>query len=237
MQRWYYSVDGKDVGPVSSAKVADAVLRQELDLESYVISEKTKVWTRVKELPEIMDIIHAPAPHPIFNEAAAEKFGEFIKEDKTLEQVFGQQHLYYNIPASKLLRYQFLSLGFFELYWFYRQWLYLVSNKKLMRGSWLIVWLDRTIFAYVIFRAIESDREMLRYAKPRWNAISLALLWYLGLSLAVFVPYTANSWLSMLAGTLVPLLLGSLLLIPVQRYINEVNELRKRGVRPLQEKP
>ncbi len=227
MQRWYYSVNGRDVGPVSSAKVADAVLRRELELDSYVISEKTKVWTRIKEIPEIMDIIHEPAAHPIFNEEAAKQFGEFMQKGITLDELNRSEPLYYNFPASKLFKWQLLTFGLFGIYWFYRQWLYMITNKKIMRGSWLIVWLDRIIFAYVIFHGIESDREMLRYKRPAWNAITLALLWYLGLFLAMFLPYTASSLIGVFLNLMVPLLIASLMLIPVQRYINEVNVLRK----------
>lgn len=227
MQRWYYSVNGRDVGPVSSAKVADAVLRQHLDLDSYVISEKTKVWTRIKDIPEIMDIIHEPAAHPIFNEEAAKQFGEFMQKGITLEELNRSEPLYYNFPASKLFKWQLLTFGLFGIYWFYRQWLYMITHKKILRGSWLIVWLDRIIFAYVIFHGIESDREMLRYKRPAWNAITLALLWYLGLFLAMFLPYTESSLIGVFLNLMVPLLIASLMLIPVQRYINEVNVLRK----------
>ncbi len=227
MPKWFYSKEGKDYGPLSSQKIADTVLSGSLELEDYVISEQTKVWEKIHDVPEIMDIIHKPAAKPIFDALADSEFRDFIMEETDPDNPARIGTLYYNIPAGKLFRLQLLTFGLFQFYWFYRQWRYLSRRGKATRGAWFLgIVIDWALFVYILFQQIETDRDMFTVKRSSWNPLSLAVWWYLGTALASSLTWLVDNILTGLISGFLSLTVTSFILIPVQRYINEVNEIR-----------
>ncbi|MDD2227943.1 MAG: hypothetical protein PHY48_00860 [Candidatus Cloacimonetes bacterium] len=231
MAHWFYTQDGKDYGPYSSKKVADLVLKDRLELDSYIISDKGKVWVKVRDVPDIMDIIHKPVAEPIFDEGAANQFASFINAGVELQDYYP---LCYNIPAKKLVLLNILTLGFFQIYWFYKQWRYQITHYKGRFVSPYIMAIRYVfLFAYEIFRQIETNTDLIKVKRSKWSAVKLALLWYLGPAVLVFNPFTTLSIASGVLATIVEIAISSYVLFQVQSYINEVNlELKRPYAKP-----
>ncbi|MDD3235207.1 MAG: GYF domain-containing protein [Candidatus Cloacimonetes bacterium] len=228
MPHWFFTQDGKDYGPYSSNKVADMVLKDKLELESYIISDKDKIWVKVRDVPEIMDIIHEPVAEPIFDEGAANQFASFINTGVEIKDYFP---IGYNMPAKRLVWLNILTLGFFQIYWFYKQWRYQIAhrlNKYESRSMMAVKYLF--LFAYEIFYQIENNPELMKVKRSKWSSWKLALLWYLGPGIIIFSPFPTSSIAAGMLSTIVEIMISTYVLSQVQSYINEINAELKRPV-------
>lgn len=226
MSSWMFSKNGKEHGPMSTAKVADAVLRGDLELDDYVLSAETQLWKKVRDVQAIMDIVHKPLPNNLFDDVNREQFSSYIKGD---ESVLANP-VFFNIPYTRLMILQVLTLGFFQTYWFIRQYLYLLRRpgRKPMRISLMLL-----VFAFFIFNEIEHDRELNKAYRPSWSAWRMGLLWYMIIPLAAWGARSTNPVLDILLSFPALIFATSLVLIPVQKYINECNEKLKLPVSKL----
>ncbi|NLK50432.1 MAG: hypothetical protein GX294_07265 [Candidatus Cloacimonetes bacterium] len=68
MSKWIYTKDGKNYGPMKVAKIAKAIFNSELELNDYILSAETQTWHKIKDIPEIMDIIHKPRRKHLFED-------------------------------------------------------------------------------------------------------------------------------------------------------------------------
>jgi len=226
MSNWIYSKNGKEYGPMSTSKVADAILRGELELDDYVLSAETQLWKKAKDVQAIMDIVHKPLPNNLFDDVNREEFSSFVKGD---ESVYAEP-IFFNMPYTRLMILQVLTLGFFQTYWFIRQYMYLIKRpgRKPMRISLMVF-----AFAFYIFNEVEHDRELNSAYRAPWSSWRMAILWYLVIPLATFGLQTNNPILEIVLSLPVVVFGTSLVLIPVQKYINECNEKLKRPVSKL----
>ncbi len=225
MLNWFYSEDGTNTGPVSSKVIATLVLKGELDIDDVIVSGQNNTRCRIREAPEIMEIVHKPLPHAIIADIDAAKFGDFKDADLPLES---NEPLFYNLPARTLLIAQLITCGMFEWYWFFKQWNYLRFHTRGRRGSYFLASLYIFTFAYRVFSDIENNKELNKVQRPAWNARFLALLWYLVIPMLFFNPFQMAGIITGVLSYLLVILLTSLVLVPIQKYINEVNEKLKK---------
>ncbi len=227
MAHWYYSIKGKDYGPVSTAKIVDAVLRNYLDMDSYIISDKDKVWVKIKDVPSIMELIHKPADKPIFNDVAARDFAQSLNTNSVPEA--DSRPVFYNLPVKRLLLYLVLSFGFYEICWFIRQISYMLQNRKDRRGLFSMSIITWIFMPYFVFRAIELDKQLNSVAKANWNALILTLVWYSGFLVYIFRPFGIGAYLSGIISGLFDFICTVVILYTVQRYINHANRKLNRA--------
>lgn len=225
MHKWFYSQEGATSGPVSSKVLAELVLKGRMDIDDVIVSEQDNTRCMVREVPEIMEIIHKPLPRAIVADIDAAKFGDFKTAGQPLEDL---KPLFYNLPVRTLLIAQLLTCGLFEWYWFLMQWNYLRFQTKDDRSSSLLDSVIHILFTYNIFHEIETNLDMIRVKRSAWNAGTLALLWYLVFPLMLFNPLQRMGIISGIFSYLLVFMLTTFLLLPVQSYINEVNEALKR---------
>jgi hypothetical protein len=223
MAKWIYTVEGRNIGPVSAREVANAVLKGELDAEASVLGSKDNLWKRIKDIPEIADLIYKPAVRPLFDDDVGGELKDFLARDIDIEEYYP---IFYNIPARKLLMLQIITLGLFQGYWFYKQWNYLRSSSKGRMGSYFMAKMYVILFTYEIFWKIETNKELLKVKRAPWSARTLASIWYLG-PIAFF---TFPIWVvfPQVGAFLALVIWTTLVLVPVQRYINECNEALNR---------
>lgn len=225
MANWYYSNEGKDYGPVSTARIVDAVLRSELELDSYIISDKDKIWVKIKDVAEIMELLHKPADKPIFDEAAASNFASSL--DASYIQEEDNRPVFYNLPAKTMLIYLVMSFGFFELYWFIRQIEYMYRKKGNKRSAIAMPIITWIFLPYFVFRAIELDRQLNSVVRARWNALLYSLIWYSSFAVFIIRPFGLQGYMTWLLSGLVNFVSTLFVLLSVQKYINAAN--RKLG--------
>lgn len=185
MSKWFFYSEGQTTGPISSKAIADLVLKGSLDIDAVIVSEQDNTRCMIREVPEIMEIIHKPLPHAIVADIDAAKFGDFKNAEAPLED---SEPLFYNLPARTLLIVQLLTCGMFQWYWFYKQWNYLRFHTKGSRSSYFIASAIHIMFAYKVFHEIETNPDMIKVKRSAWNAGTLALLWYLVIPLMLYNP-------------------------------------------------
>jgi hypothetical protein len=215
MKEWYYSAMGQTKGPVSQHKLIDLILKQELELDSYVADGIDKPWKRIKDIPALLEELHKPA-------------------DITHKEVFPADfadpnapvragNLYFYIPIRRFILMSVLSLGLYQLYWMYKQWQYWdrKERKPYQRPHPNIGWF---VFPFMIFRNIQYDQELNAVEKADFSGMAVFWLWLL----AGAAIYIITGPLDKVLGdtSLITYLLGSLdvlVLVRIQSYINRVN--------------
>lgn len=224
MSSWIYSKDGREYGPMNSSKIADAVLAQRLDLDDYVLCTKTQLWKRIREIKEIMDIIHSPVPGRYFQDI---DFKAFENELGTIEQREQQPFQYFSI--AELIFWQFITLGLFGFYWLLMQNSYLyqtidVNAKK--HRSLLRFALGPFAPFIAVIRGIENHKTLNEALVPSNSLVGILILRGIFiLSAALMVVLMAHQFIIL---TLRAVLISFLVvLIPTQTYINNCHEKLK----------
>jgi len=217
MLQWFYSQYGQTKGPVSESALLDLILKEELALEDYVMNDKDELWKKIKDIQPLLDKIHEPEkaiPHNV-------KFGADFLENSGEVRV---GNLYFFIPLQRLFIMTILSGGLYQIYWFYKQWSYWAFKHKQSHRSF-----DREagwlFFPLRLFEKIETDKELNAVARSDFNGTMQFWLWLLiggalgGLQFAASRVGILYYLLAIIGWTA-----GIFFLIPIQRYINRVNE-------------
>jgi hypothetical protein len=219
MAEWLYSQFGQTKGPISDNALVNMVLKEELELDSYVMNPKDEQWKKIRDIKQLLDKIHEPEaiPHKVqyekdfFGEAAGERAG----------------NLYFYIPISRLVLMTIVSGGLYQIYWFYKQlsaWSRLKNQRQANPGKG-----GGRLFAFLtLFSNIENDREMNAVARSGFNGTLLFWGWVLLGGAASGLQYTASGNLvAYLFLAFIGWTFGVLFLLPVQKYINQVNDKRR----------
>lgn len=214
MANWYYSEYGQTKGPVSVRAIVDKVLKQELELDCYVMQENEPTWIRIRDVADIMKELDKPADLPHI------QFNSDFSQDKAHSQEVG---LYFCIPVQRFVILNILSAGMYQLYWFYRQWHYWAVKHKQAHQSFDRE-MARIFFVLSILNKIETDKEMNAVCRADFNGNQLFWLW-LGFGVLGALLYRAAGSTTFLHEVLAIgiYILDVIFLLPVQRYINKVN--------------
>jgi hypothetical protein len=229
MAEWLYSQNGQTKGPVTDSTVIKMVLSQELELDDYVMNPKEELWKKIRDVQPILDKIHEPEK-AIPNKV---QFGKDFFEEGSEVRI---GNLYYYIPIQRFVVLSILSMGLFQIYWFYKQWFYWAHKHKQIHRSF-----DREVswwfFPLMIFEKIETDQELNAVIRADFNGTLLFWMW-IGCGAAInLLTYNPGSSGFMMV-TSAPGIVGFMnsliyyaggiadiiFLIPIQRYINRVNE-------------
>lgn len=216
MAEWFYSQYGQTKGPVSESTLINMVLKEELELDDYVMNPKDELWKKIKDTQHLLDKIHEPEkaiPQNI-------NFGANFLNSNDVRV----GNLYFYIPIKRFVIMTVLSLGLYEFYWFYKQWYYWAcKHKQGYRSpdrelSWIL-------FPWTIFQKIETDKEMNAVVRADFNGAVLFWMWagfglFMGMLMFGIQSFgRMNSILYYLSGVA-----DIIFLIPIQRYINRVND-------------
>jgi hypothetical protein len=232
ISKWYYSEFGQTKGPVSETKIVCKVLNEELELDTYITDDMDKPWRKIKDVYELMMLIHLP----VGSEHSSEDLAE-------LDNIYAESRpdiIYFHIPVFDLVVANVITSGLFQFYWLYRQWSYLNQKLKRVYGykgaktSWLFN-------PRVMFEKIENDTHLKAAGKANFKGAQCAQRWVC-LGLSVFIVGFLYEWLSITSaidlkhsvnhlvllftagGTWLLALWSVLFLLPVQAYINNANK-------------
>jgi len=124
---------------------------------------------------------------------------------------------FHPLAIHKLIVMSICTLGFYELYWFYRNWRRVQARTGAsMMPFWRAVWAP--LWAYSLFEEVDNE-ALRRQIQSGWSSVLLALSFFL----------LCATWRLPGAWGLITLL-SWLPLIPVQGTINQMAV--SRGVRP-----
>jgi len=215
MTEWYYSEFGQTKGPVSETEIVKKLLKEELELDSYVMNSRDELWKKVKDLPALLEQVHKPEPVTLGENLTPEIL------DKGL--AYGVGNLGFYIPIRRFILMSIVSFGLYQLYWFYKQWYY-IAAKKTPRHRPVRMTVAYIFFPFWVLRDIEFDVELNAVERASFNGIKVALTWIiLGVILELIGSNLSdNHSLTNLLSCAI-LSLDVFALIPVQNYINRVN--------------
>lgn len=218
MSQWIYSINGQTKSPVSDSKIVDLVLKQELEINDYVMNPEDSIWKRIKDVPALMGKIHAPEAAIPQDKSLDAKLQDYIDGTSSLN------NLYFYIPMSRLIRMTILTGGIYLTYWWYKNW-FCWTAKKGQRHRTMDRGLGWFMSPLMLFDKIQSDSDLNKVVRADFDGKRqfTGLLLY-GVVLYVVSLLVGNSGmfyslLYMLSG------IGSVMFfMPVQSYINRVNE-------------
>lgn len=225
MAKYFYSDEGKTMGPVSPNELMFLILDDVLDMDSFVMESRSPQWRKICDIPELKHFMRESDVR-IFDWAEERDFTDL--QDPQLP-------LFFNVPASRLLWMSLFSFGLYEIYWIWANWRFLRFNRNKSTSSyfWRTAW---NPFALVdIFRQIATDKELesgpwqsdLLLNGWMWLLSLLLLLTRHILSLVLSPPLALD-----IAITLLLLVSSVLWLLPVQKRINAGNEKAGKGFSP-----
>ena len=129
--------------------------------------------------------------------------------------------LFLYIPVARLILLSIASFSLYEMYWIYKNWRYVKERDSLdIRPFWR-GWFG-IFYCHSLLRRIHEDKEARSVQLPSFSPGGLATGWVVLLLIGNAVgraPGTAASIIS----AFIP---SFLCLVPVQKYVNSVSELR-----------
>jgi len=125
------------------------------------------------------------------------------------------------IPVSRLVVMSIVSMGLYEMYWIYRNWRYLKERDGLKIQPFWRGWFG-VFYCHSILKAILTDRQTNAIEKASFSAGGLATGWIILVILGAAMGRSDEAAVTFL-GTLISLP-SFLFFLPVQNYINRVNE-------------
>lgn len=170
MAKYYYTYEGRTLGPVNEDGIMSLILEDKLTTESQVMPAKSPQWVRISELPELMRYLHQSDQRL----PASEVDFVALTEDDPTDPVF------FHIPLSRLIVCSLVSAGLYEWYWLYKNWHFLRWVRKDMSFG-LSFWRDMANpFRLVnIFNKIALDKELNRAVPYRRNFGMNGTIWLL----------------------------------------------------------
>ena len=226
MAKYFYSSEGRTHGPIHPQDLMSLILDDVLNTDSYVMEMKNPAWRKIKDIPELMRYLHE-----------SDVRLSPTRDDISLDNTDDREPLFFYIPVSKLVLWSILSMGWYEIYWFYQNWKYLRYRRK--RKTSISFWRDiiNPFAISGVFFSISTDPELSKGVAPR-NFAHIGWMWILS---SVLMSVFTNGVLSFLTpatvildivGSMISLGCSLLFIIPVQKHINEGNA--KLGRHPSQ---
>ncbi len=230
-KQWLYTKGTRITGPVKSARIANLVLKGELDPSESIQSAETGLWQKIADIPEITEIYHRGTSKPIFSEKEAQRFQSWIEANQGKEGDYDfevKDAYFYNIPWKTTMLLSFFSAGLFNLYWFFRQWTWVLSTYKKQRRDWRAFSIFLLFAPYIVMAEIEDFPEFRRANPTRTNLKFMAVLWYLVNSSSISSPWPDLGVVFNIGFLLLSIAGSTAIITLVQRYINESNHILGR---------
>ena len=131
-----------------------------------------------------------------------------------------EESIYYPVSLAKFIALNIVTLGIYNVYWFYRNWLYIKSENEsqimpVIRGIFNNFWY------YPLYQELVKDSET-RYQENKVLSRPLAVLFALAFFSVLMLSYQDN--------LLIPtMILEPLLLLPLLNYINHIKQNQQQA--------
>jgi len=200
MDDWFYELNGRQAGPVSKGELVSLLVAGTITPSTLVWNKKLSDWTEISSLDDD------------FNSSASVETTLAEAESKAL-------FLY--IPISRLILMNTLSMGFYQVYWIYHNWRFLKQQGyPNIRPFWRAFF--SLFFIYPLFKEIHSNSAANERLKPLFAAGPLAACLIITTTFSIVLSRPDDITVNLIGLALT--LLNVLLLLPVQTYINAVNQ-------------
>ncbi len=225
MAKYFYTFEGKTLGPVNPNQVMTLILEDVLEMDSFVMDSRSPQWLKIRDIPELMHFLHE-------SDVKISAWGD----EKALAEMSDEDGpLFFNIPLAKLVWLSWLTLGLYEIYWLYVNWRFLRFNRE---GRTEAYFWKATLNPFAlrrVFYQISRDEDLGgRTPDPDFtvNAWLWIFAWvFLGIR-AVMSFISQMNVFADLAITFGTLGLSLFALVPVQKHINAGNAAAGRRLSP-----
>lgn len=216
MAKYFYTHEGKTLGPASPKEMMALILDDVLDMDSFVMDSRSPRWLKIRDIPELTRYLHE----------SDVQISDWA-EEKALVGIEDQQApLFFHLPLSRLIWLSVITFGLYEIYWIYMNWRFLRFQRQGRTSAFF--WRDslNPIALVGIFEQIAMDQELggrspdRDYTLNGWLWI-VAMLGLAARSILVFaLALGVFADIGLAFGTLA---LSILCLVPVQKHINAGN--------------
>jgi hypothetical protein len=140
---------------------------------------------------------------------------------KRKNPIESQAPLFLRIPVPRLILLSILSFSLYEMYWIYKNWRYVKERDSAgIRPFWRGVF--GVFYCHGLLRRIHQDREARSVQRPAFSPGNLATGWVI----LVVISNRVSRAPGVAVGVVSALIPSFLCLVPVQKYINAVEEKR-----------
>lgn len=129
--------------------------------------------------------------------------------------------MYFSVSIVRLVTLSLFTLGFYQFYWMYKNWMAIKNHRKENISPLLRSWFFPIIFIYPLFKTLSKD------FKSKFPYVSYSIAYILFMFLDDFFPYPKSLLVNLIA-----VCLQTLLLIPIQQLINDHNKKLNRLAKP-----
>lgn len=148
--RYFYSFEGRTLGPVSPDEIMDLILRDKLNMDSYVMGVKEPRWLKIRDVPELVRHLHECGTRVPASDIDIEGF----------QALGNEEPIYFHIPMSRLIFSYIFSLGLFGVYWLFKNWSFLRYKRKGKTGTSFLRDSANPLLIVNVFSQISYDREL-----------------------------------------------------------------------------
>ncbi|MDR0533960.1 MAG: DUF4339 domain-containing protein [Verrucomicrobiales bacterium] len=200
MDDWFYELHGRQAGPVSKGELVSLLVAGTINTNTLVWNKTLRNWSKISDLDDE------------FN--PKDPAGFAVTESKS-------NPLFLYIPVSRLILMNVLSIGFYQVYWIYHNWRFLKRRGKLnVMPFWRAVF--SILFIYQLFNEIRNYSAATQLLKPKFSAGPLAACWIIATIFSNMLGRLDDLVINLIG--LAITLLAALFFLPVQDYINAVNQ-------------
>ena len=213
--RYFYSYEGRTLGPVSPDGIMDLILSDKLDMDSYVMAVKEPRWLKIRDVPELVRHLHESGTRIPASDIDIEGFRALGDEEP----------IYFHIPMSRLVFSYLFTLGFYGVYWLFKNWSFLRYKRKGKTGTSFLRDSGNPLLIVNVFSQISYDRELNSAARSERDFAFYGWMWLIFYWLCIFFLLFGSKlspgihWLMQTVTYLIPLWF----LVKVQRYVNQAN--------------
>jgi hypothetical protein len=143
-----------------------------------------------------------------------------MTKDETSLVKSNTKYLY--ISQSRFIVMSLITFGLYEAYWIYKNWQYIQKRDKInIKPFWRGIF--GIFFIHNLLKTIHDDSEINKLKKAEFSATNLATGWMLLIIVGNLLGRFDSPTILMLS--ILISMPSFLFLLPVQNYINSVNEL------------
>ncbi|HNX01475.1 MAG TPA: hypothetical protein PLE74_12170 [Candidatus Cloacimonadota bacterium] len=209
MPNWYYLEFGQLKGPISEHSLIEKVLRGEMELDTSIMKQNTTKMVKFNEVDELMHKYNAPVMDMKFDAKADRELGKFVGKDEEIPGIYPQEAVFFYIPISRLILMTVITVGLYQLYWFYKNWSY-ARFQNARESAYASRHYSTRLSLIRTFVSMEQDKQL--------NEVERC-------------PFSGRLYAFLFIFTLV-FDLSILISLPIQLYLNRVNDRLRREYSP-----
>jgi len=224
MNDWYYLIDSVQQGPLTEAAFVQLFESGQLNLETLVWTDALENWVRAADLQNFTTAQFKPPPLP--GAVATPPLPGVVVPPISQAPPLSSAPIFLHISLTRLILMSILSFGIYDAYWIYKNWRYLNERDRLnIKPFWRGIF--GIFYCHSLMNAIHNDPQTNALKPAQFSAGMLATGWVILVVVANVISRSEDPRV-ILIGSIVTLP-SFLFLIPVQNYINSVNQ----AVQPL----